>query len=121
MTNHLHYYDEVVARRGEPTVTDPTVTVPTEDLRALFDIATSSLNFGSGFLDTDEVEVLRRTAVAIGVDPMAGTPREFALRTAHAFVPDTEGWLDGPCKWCGRHNDPNDYDPHPAADEVRVP
>ncbi len=121
MTNHLSYYDEAVARRGEPTVTDPAVTVPTDDLRALFDIATSSLNFGSGFLDSDEVQVLRRTAVAIGVDPMAGTPKEFALRTAHPFVAEYDNWVEGPCKWCGRHDDPTDWDPHPAADEVRAP
>jgi hypothetical protein len=121
MTNHLYPRDEVEARRGPVAVTDPAITVPTEDLRALFDIAVGSLNFVSGFLDTDEVDVLRRVAVQIGVDPMAGTPKEFALRTAHAFVPDTEGWTDGPCKWCGRHNDPKDYDPHPAAGEVRAP
>lgn len=121
MTNHLHYHDEATARRGEFTVTDPTIAVPTEDLRTLFDIAVGSLNFVSGFLDSDEVDALRRVAVQISVDPMAGTPKEFALRTAHQFVPDTEGWTDGPCKWCGRHNDPDDYDPHPAAGEVRAP
>ncbi len=121
MTNHLKPRAEVEAHRGEPTVTDPTIAVPTEDLRTMFDIAVGSLNFGSGFLDSDEVDVLRRVAVQIGVDPMAGTPKEFALRTAHPFVPEYDNWAEGPCKWCGRHNDPKDWDPHPAAGEVRTP
>lgn len=98
-----------------------TLAVPAEDLAALFDIAVGSLNFGSGFLDSDEVEVLRRVAVAIGMDPMAGTPKEFARRIAHAHVPEVPSWPEGPCKWCGRWSDPKDYDSHPAADEVRVP
>ncbi len=121
MTNHLYGHDEAIARTGPTTVTDPAITVPTDDLRTLFDIATGSLNFGSGFLDTDEVAALRRVAVLIGVDPMAGTPTDFAKRTAHAHTPESPSWPEGPCKWCGRHNDPKDYDPHPAADEVRTP
>ncbi len=121
MTNHLYPRDEVEARRGPVTVTDPVVAVPTEDLRALFDVAVGSLNFASGFLDTDEVDALRRVAVLIGVDPRAGTPTEFAKRTAHAHTPEAPSWPDGPCKWCGRYNGPNDDDRHPAADEVRAP
>lgn len=93
---------------------DTNVTLATEDLRALFDIATGSLNFGSGFLDSDEVEVLRRVAVVIGVDPMAGTPPEFAVRTPHPYTADSGRPFDW-CRWCRR-----DRDEHPAADEVRV-
>jgi hypothetical protein len=117
MTNHLYGHDEAIARTGPTTVTDPAITVPTGDLRTLFDIATGSLNFGSGFLDSDEVDALRRVAVLIGVDPMAGTPTEFAVRIAHAYTPepdDRSGW--GWCRWCRRDNDE-----HPAADEVRAP
>ncbi len=121
MTNHLYPRDEVEARRGPIAVTDPTVAVPTEDLRTMFDIAVGSLNFVSGFLDSDEVDVLRRVAVQIGVDPMAGTPKEFALRTAHPHTPEYPSWSTGPCKWCGRDLDPEDPDRHPAPDEVRVP
>lgn len=94
-------------------MSDEHFTVPAEDLRALFDMAVGSMNFGSGFLDSDEVDVLRRVAVLIGVDPMEATPTEFALRIAHPFVED---WRGGPCKRCRRS-----FDQHPAADEVRTP
>lgn len=55
--------DEVAVRRG--------------DLRAVLDIASSSLDFGSGFLDNEQVEVLRKLAVVIGIDPVMVTPRNF--------------------------------------------
>lgn len=64
-----------------------TTEIVTEDLRALFDIGVGSMNFTSGCLDTDEVEVLRRVAAALGVDPMAGTPSEFATQYPHDFKP----------------------------------
>ena len=51
--------------------------VPDEDVRVLFDIATNSLDFGSGFLDDEEVETLRRVAVMLGVDPKLATPYAF--------------------------------------------
>lgn len=54
-----------------------TTTLPTEDLRALFDLAVGSLNFTSGFWDSDEVEAARRCATALGIDPIHATPREF--------------------------------------------
>lgn len=103
------------------TTSVPAVAIPTEDLKALFDIAVGSLNFTSGFLDSDEVAVLRKVAGIIGVDPMVGTPKEFAQRMAHPHVPEFPDWPQGPCRWCGRYSDPDDHDPHPAADEVRVP
>src|SRR5687768_18448015 len=62
-------------------------TLPTEDLKALFDIATNSLNFGSGFLDKGEVDLLRRIAVTLGADPMEGTPSCDAKHYPHAFKP----------------------------------
>ncbi len=58
-----------------------------EDLQQLFDLATHSLNFGSGFLDTEEVELLRKVATGLGVDPMLGTPDNFAANYPHAFKP----------------------------------
>lgn len=69
-------------------MTDPppeTTTLPTEDLRDIFDIAVGSMDFGSGFLDTDCVEALRRIAVALGVDPMTATPSGFATQYPHEF------------------------------------
>lgn len=66
-------------------MTKKTTEVPTNDLRALFDIATESMDFGSGFLDDDEVAVLRRVAVLIGVDPMVGTPRPYVKKYPHTM------------------------------------
>ena len=48
-----------------------------DDIRILFDAAINSLDFGSGFLDNEEVEALRRVAVYLGVDPVEATPRNF--------------------------------------------
>ena len=48
-----------------------------DDIRILFDVATNSLDFGSGFLDNEEVEALRRVAVYLGVDPKEATPDNF--------------------------------------------
>ncbi|MDG4792712.1 hypothetical protein [Micromonospora sp. WMMD1082] len=61
--------------------------VGTEDLRILFDAVCNSLDFGSGFLDTEEVEALRRLAETLGVDPMVATPSEFRAQYAHDFEP----------------------------------
>lgn len=59
--------------------------VPDSTLRTLFDALTNSLDFGSGFLDSEDVEALRSIAVMIGVDPMHGTPSEFAAQYPHRF------------------------------------
>lgn len=48
-----------------------------EVLRALFDVAVSSMDFGSGFLDDEEVAQLRQAAKVLGVDPMEATPQNF--------------------------------------------
>jgi hypothetical protein len=45
-----------------------------EQTQVLFDIAVGSLDFGSGFLDDDDVEVLRAVAVKLDVDPWTATP-----------------------------------------------
>lgn len=49
-------------------------------LRALFDVAVSSMNFGSGFLDDEEVACLREVAVILGVDPDVATPQNFRCK-----------------------------------------
>lgn len=105
------------------TVSD--VTVPHEVAQRVFDTAVNSLDFGSGFLDTEEVDALRAFAVLIGVDPMNATPGGFRMQYAHEFVPEEAKrypappprnpeaawlafWDDPPqvemvvvCKWCG--------------------
>jgi hypothetical protein len=94
------------------------VTVPLDDLKAILDIATQSMDWSSGFLDHDEVATLRRIAVAAGVDPMEATPTEWRLQYSHDFKrQDKPVWWDTPrsrgdrgewststqyaqCQWC---------------------
>jgi hypothetical protein len=61
-----------------------------EDAQRLFDALANSMDFGSGFLESDDVEALRALAVAIGVDPQKGTPDEFAAQYPHAFDGETD-------------------------------
>lgn len=65
------------------------IEVDDEVLRALFDVAVSSMNFSSGFLDDEEVGCLRQVAVILGVDPMVATPDNFRCkyRGHHEAVP----------------------------------
>lgn len=60
---------------------DETV-VKTEHLQILFDALVQSMDFGSGFLDTEEVEALRAIAEDLGVDPMVATPSAFKAQYA---------------------------------------
>ncbi|MEV0267734.1 hypothetical protein AB0H43_03080 [Hamadaea sp. NPDC050747] len=64
---------------------DAEIFVRVKDLRGLFDRLVDSMDFGSGFLDIEDVETLRRVAVVLGVDPMAATPSEFAAGYRHEF------------------------------------
>lgn len=79
------------------------ITIEREDGRILFDALSSSLDFGSGFLDTEEVEALRRLAVSIGIDPMEATPSEF--RQSYKHLPDAETYQ--PQRYLGRLSAPN--------------
>lgn len=69
---------------------DEEIVLPLEDLKAMFDMATSSMDFGSGFLDTDEVVLLRKIAVRLGVDPIEGTPYDHKPNYPH--VESACGW-----------------------------
>jgi hypothetical protein len=66
-------------------VSDETVTIPKEAAQRVFDALVSSMDFGSGFLETDDVTALRTLAVAIGVDPSEGTPLGFVGQYPHRF------------------------------------
>lgn len=78
--------------------------VPAEDLKVLFDALVSSMDFGSGFLDTEEVNALRNVAVLLGVDPTDATPSEFAAQYPHDFRRRTSSWppSDDRCGHCRR-------------------
>jgi len=49
-------------------------------LRIVFDVAVGSMDFGSGFLDDEEVGALREVAVILGADPADATPRNFLCK-----------------------------------------
>lgn len=49
-------------------------------LQVVFDIVTGSMDFGSDFLDNEEVDAMRKVAELIGVDPMLGTPSTHKCR-----------------------------------------
>ena len=73
-----------------------------EVLRALFDTAVHSMDFGSGFLDDEEVAALRAAAAVLGVDPAEGTPANFRCkyRGHHEAKPYLDmqiftSWADG--------------------------
>lgn len=71
-------------------MSDETITIPKEAAQRVFDALVSSLDFGSGFLETDDVTALRELAIAIGVDPNVGTPDEFKSQYRHAYEPETD-------------------------------
>lgn len=68
-------------------------------LRVLFDTAVGSMDFGSGFLDDEEVAALREVAGMLGADPMVATPGKFrcGYRGHHAAEPYLDRFMfDGP-------------------------
>lgn len=56
---------------------DEIIEVRKGDLRAVLDVATMSMDFGSGFLDNEQVEALRKAAIILGLDPKVATPANF--------------------------------------------
>ena len=67
-------------------MSDEKVLVEKELLKALFDMAVNSMDFGSGMLYNEDVVILRQTALLIDVDPDKGTPSEFKASFAHDYV-----------------------------------
>lgn len=59
---------------------DEQITIRKGDLRAVLDVATMSMDFGSGFLDNEQVEALRKLAAIIGLDPIIATPFNFVCQ-----------------------------------------
>lgn len=64
-------------RKPSDSVGQDPVIAPLAVARIVFDTAVNSMDFGSGFLDHEEVEALRAFAVLLGVDPMVATPDNF--------------------------------------------
>lgn len=81
-----------------------TTPIETEDLRALFDLVVKSMDFGSGFFDGEEADLLRKIAVTLGVDPMEATPSNVASQYPHTYKP--KAYDHSVCAWdCGRSLD----------------
>jgi hypothetical protein len=57
-----------------------TLTIEKRILQIVFDTAVHSLDFGSGFLDDEEVAALREIAVILSVDPAKATPSNFTCK-----------------------------------------
>lgn len=88
-----------VTKPGECTTTG-TVTIDCEVLRAVFDTAVHSMDFGSGFLDDEEVQALRACAIVLGVEPRIATPRNFVCKYEHGGEHDAKP--SGTGLWCSR-------------------
>lgn len=58
-----------------------------ESLRRLFDLAVDSPLLCSGSFESDDVDLLRRIARLLGIDPETITPDEFITQYPHAFKP----------------------------------
>lgn len=63
-----------------------------EDVKFLLDLVGDSLNFGSGFYDTEEVDRLREIADVIGLDPWDYTPDSQGRNYPHKHKPFSENW-----------------------------
>jgi hypothetical protein len=73
------------------------ITLDRTTLQIVFDVAVGSIDFGSGFLVDEDVEAMRALAVAIGVDPMTATPRNFQCKYTGQHIP----WGKGHGLQCG--------------------
>ena len=62
--------------------------------RVLFDLAVNSADFGSGFMDDEDVAALREAAKVLGVDPMEATPSKF--RCWYRGYHQADVYLDSP-------------------------
>lgn len=74
------------------------VTLPAEDLRAIFDLAVGSLDHGSGMWDIDDVEAAGRVATALGLDPFDAATSEFQQIWPHAF----KEFRPDQCSYCNK-------------------
>jgi hypothetical protein len=61
------------------------VTLSKDSAQRVFDALAGSMDFGSGFLESEDVLALRELAQVIGVDPSIGTPDEFKKDFPHKF------------------------------------
>ena len=90
---------------------DDMLTIRKGDLRALLDMVTGSMDYGSGFLNNEDIEILRKAARVLGINPDEVTPTQHVCqyRGTHQWVknpwkrrdpPQTGDWWY--CKDCRR-------------------
>lgn len=89
---------------------DDVIEVRRGDLRALLDLSTSSMDFGSGFWTEEETEIARKAAVTLGIDPIIVTPSDFVCKYkghhTQAVWTDASGdiYYRDYCQFCGSHD-----------------
>jgi hypothetical protein len=71
------------------------IEVPKLAVQIVFDALCQSMDFGSGFLDTEDVHGLREIATALGVDPNEATPDDFRKDFPHPFKMPTAPYIFG--------------------------
>lgn len=94
--------------------------VEKKDLQHLFDLAVGSLDFGSGFWESDDVDAARRIAEVLGVEPWEAVPRGFEKNYEHEYEvtpPVThyvKEWVDSSFGRTQRNTTEVDYVEHPS-------
>lgn len=69
-----------------------------DDIKALLDMIAGTLDFGSGFLDSGEVSLLRRVAEDFGMDPWDFTPNSQGRNFPHVHT--AVDWWPEDCTMC---------------------
>lgn len=75
-----------------------------DDIIKLLDIVSCSMDFGSGFLDNEEVAVIRRIAADHGLDPEDFTPSNMTHHYKQTTYPGHLAMADR-CQKCYRVED----------------
>jgi hypothetical protein len=104
---------------------DDMVEIRRGDLRAILDVATGSMDFGSGFLDNEQVEAIRLVAQMLGIDPLIVTPRNFVcLYNGEHQWKWQPNWNVSPTKkggwWCPLCHHTDTERPAPTSTEERL-
>lgn len=99
---------------------EPTIVVPLEALKVLYDLSLASSGFQSGYMDHGDVAVLRRVAVLLGCDPIEAVPWTWRNQYAHRFM--AMSLLHDVCASCMRSKGISAHDgvSHDEPDEVEA-
>lgn len=84
------------------------VLMPRGNVQELLDIIVGSLDYGSGFLDQEQIEILRAVAEMLGLDPMSATPSEYRKSYPHTYEAYFNTYINKEatvCKWCAHPSD----------------